>query len=62
MLECPYCHETEPSLLQTRKYKGLKDSSHIECETCGQEFTHEDAEKAAELSKNIKSILQHRSG
>lgn len=56
MIECPYCHEKDPENLPTFHYPGLKDSTHIECQTCGQEFSREEAEQAANGRKMIESI------
>jgi DNA-directed RNA polymerase subunit RPC12/RpoP len=50
-MECPYCHEKVQDNLPTFHYPGLKGSTHIECQTCGMEFSVQEAQQAAEASK-----------
>lgn len=57
-MECPYCQETDPENLPTFHYPGIFDSTHIECQSCGQEFSRQEAEKTAETSQMIAQVLQ----
>ena len=59
-LECPLCHESEPTYLVPFHY-GFKGSASIECETCGHEFSREQGEKAAETSAIVASIVRGES-
>ena len=56
-IECPSCHEKEPTYLVPFHY-GFKGSSGIECETCGREFSREQGEKAAQTSANVARVLR----
>jgi hypothetical protein len=55
--ECLYCRETDASSLPVWHYPGLRDSTHIQCETCGMEFSIAQAERAARVTSIIRAVL-----